>query len=163
MCSCANHIFALIDAKMILHIHLKGFLVHFINGVSDKACQNIASCTIVSTLSLILSEIVRILTGTCADLKDTHSKFQILLDIMDRSQKLDHTTLGSQMCIFIVCGVMVCECFRFFHDSTSPKDIKNGANRKLLSTCTVIIQISYNPITDYTEIWVRQYKPDESQ
>ena len=106
MCSCANHIFALIDAKMILHIHLKGFLVHFINGVSDKACQNIASCTIVSTLSLILSEIVRILTGTCADLKDTHSKFQILLDIMDRSQKLDHTTLGSQMCIFIVCAVM---------------------------------------------------------
>lgn len=92
-----------------------------------------------------------------------HTGLQILLDIMDRSQKLDHTTLGSQTCIFVVCSVIVCERFHSFHDSTSKTDIKKQCKSKSPSTCTVIILISYNLVRDYTEIWVRQYQPDEYQ
>ena len=69
----------------------------------------------------VLGKIVRISTGARADLKDAHTGLQILLDIMDRSQKLDHTTLGSQTCVFIVCSVIVRECFHSFHDFTSKK------------------------------------------
>ncbi len=40
---------------------------------------------------------------------------------------------------------------------------KKRCKSKFVSTCTVNILISYNPLIDYTEIWVRQHKPGEYQ
>lgn len=50
------------------------------------------------------------------------------------------------------------EC-ELVHNITSGK-MKNGTNRNP-SACTAVILISCNPVTDYPEIGVRQYKPGE--
>ena len=105
-------------------------------------------------------KIVSVPASACADFQDAHSGFEILFNIANGCQKLDHTALRSQACVFIVCGIIVFKFIHSFHDFTSQN--KNGASR-LFTTCTVILPSFYDPSMHYAGVWVRQCKPSESQ